>query len=303
MKSLIIGYGSIGQRHAKILKRLSSEVAVMSNRAIDYVNSFSNLETAILNYKPDYIVLANKTSEHYQILKELTELEFKGCVLIEKPLFDHIKEIPDNNFSLIAIGYNLRFHKLVIKLKALLNNIKLVTSTIYVGSYLPNWRTSIDYRQSYSARKELGGGVLRDLSHELDLVLWLFGSWTSLTASGGNYSNMEINSDDCFSIIMQTTLCPLVTVHMNYLDRSPHRSIIINTEKSTLEIDLIKNVIIVDGIAEAIECNMEETYIAEHEAIMSANLSHLCNLKEAIETLVTIESIEKAAKEKKWIKK
>lgn len=179
----------------------------------------------------------------------------------------------------------------------------VVTVTIYVGSYLPDWRSQTDYRNSYSAHRQAGGGVLRDLSHELDYVLWLFGYWRRLTAKGGKFSSLEIDSDDVYSILMETDRCPLVSIHMNYLDRVPRREIFVNTDNQTIHIDLCQNKMEINQSQEAITLERDATYRSEHQAILDGHLATLCSLEEARETLLTIEASEQAAISHSWIER
>lgn len=304
MKALIVGYGSIGQRHAKILRSLSCDIAIVSTRTVNLDDCYYDLPGALFHHKPDYVVIATRTGEHYKTIQTLIDNSFKGRVLVEKPLFDTGSKMPDNEFHFSAVAYNLRFHPIILKLKSLLNcEEKLITVTMYVGSFLPNWRSSTDYRISYSAIRNQGGGVLRDLSHELDIAYWLFGPWTHITALGGNFSDLEIDSDDAFTVIMKTNKCPVVTIHMNYLDRTPKREIIINTNLSTIKVDLIKNTIDINGNSESLEYDLNETYISEHIAMLSANKENLCSIEDAIETVLTIEAAENAALNQIWITK
>lgn len=302
MKILIIGFGSIGQKHFKILSSLSHEVAVVSNRKIYSTLYYKELKDSLIIFKPDYIVIANRTSEHFKTLKALVELNFKGKILIEKPIFECKYEIPENNFSTIGIGYNLRFHPLILKLKNLLcTKDKIISASLYVGSYLPNWRTTSDYRESYSAKKIQGGGVLRDLSHELDIALWLFGDWINLTSLGGKLSNLEIDSEDAFSILMETKKCKLVNITMNYFDRMPKREIIVNTESSSFVLDLINNNFTVNSIGEHIQYDLNETYISEHYAVINGDEDIICTPVEALKTVSLIEAAEISSKNRNWV--
>ena len=302
MNVLVIGYGSIGQRHARILTELGYRAAVVSRRSIEFAPLYSELPKALSEWKPNFVVLANRTSEHRQTMESLAEYGFQGRVLIEKPLFDHLSAIPHHCFSLAAVAYNLRFHPLLMELKSLLDNsAHLVSANIYVGSYLPEWRPNTDYRQSYSARKDQGGGVLRDLSHELDYALWLFGPWQRLTASGGHLSSLEINSDDAYTLLMETSRCPLVSIHLNYLDRVPRREIIVNTDQHTVQVNLINNTITIDGVQKSVTVARDDTYRAEQQAMLSSNTEGLCTLNEAMETLAAIEAAERASVSHIWI--
>ena len=212
MNTLVIGYGSIGQRHTRLLEELGHQVAVVSRRHVNHSPLYTNLEQGLVKWQPDYVIVANRTSEHHKTLEVLAQVKFGGLVLIEKPLFDKYTKIPQNNFSQIAVAYNLRFHPLLQELKQIVDSAsKILTVNVYVGSYLPDWRSQIDYRTSYSASKQSGGGVLRDLSHELDYTLWIFGDWQRLTAIGGKMSQLDIDSDDdAYALLIETKRCPLI---------------------------------------------------------------------------------------------
>lgn len=301
-KALVIGAGSIGQRHARILADMGCQVAIVSRRDISYVPRYDNLQPALKHWQPDYVVIANRTSEHFKALEELAHLSYSGNVLVEKPLFDSQTALPPHNFSEARVAYNLRCHPLLIKLKSLLDDAtQLVTANIFVVSYLPDWRPNTDYRQSYSAKSNQGGGVLRDLSHELDYALWLFGPWRWLTASGGRLGPLEIDSDDAYTLLMETQRCPLISIHMNYLDRIPRREIFVNTNQHTVRVDLINNTIAIDGLQESVTVAHDDTYLAEHQAMMSGKAEGLCSLGEAMETLATIEAAERAAALHIWV--
>ncbi len=304
MKALVIGYGSIGQRHARLLAELGCQVAVMSRRSIEFSPCYSDLSEALARWQPDYVVVANRTSEHHQTIEALVQYGFQGRVLVEKPLFNRSSELSTHAFSQAAVAYNLRCHPLLTKLKFFLgDSAKLVTANIYVGSYLPDWHPNMDYRQNYSAKKSEGGGVLRDLSHELDYVLWLFGPWLRLTALGGHFSQLEIDSDDACSLLMETERCPLVAIHMNYLNRVRRREISVNTAHHTVRVDLIKNTIEINGVQEAFSMELDDTYRAQHQAMLDGNIEGLCTLGEAMETLFTIEAAEQAALSYRWIER
>jgi len=301
-KTLVIGYGSIGQRHTRLLTELEYQVAVVSSRSVDFAPHYYELSQALADWQPEYIVVANRTNEHHQTIESLIKHGFQGSVLVEKPLFySHLVALT-HNFSHGAVAYNLRCHPLLIKLKSLLDDsAELVTANIYAGSYLPDWRPNTDYRQSYSAKRDQGGGVLRDLSHELDYALWLFGPWRRLTALGGHQSYLEIDSDDTYTLLMEMERCPSVSVQMNYLDRIPRREILVNTNQHTIQVDLINNSITIDGDQEFVTVAQDDTYRAEHQAMLTGNAEGLCTFEEAMEILLTIDSSERAAMHHTWI--
>lgn len=302
MKSLIIGFGSIGQRHARVLRDLGCDVAVVSRRNVDYPRAYRVVETALSEWKPDYVVIADRTSEHFNTLQTLTQLGFRGRVLVEKPLFDRWRTPPDHAFAQIAVGYNLRFNPLLTRLHEFLAGQALIVAAhVYVGHYLPQWRAASDYRQSYSAERQEGGGVLRDLSHELDYILWLFGPWLRLAALGGHFSRLEIDSDDVFSLLLATKRCPVVSVHMNYLDHKHRREIIVHTGDHSVRTDLIGGGYEVDGHGETLVLERDATYRAEHQAMLDGDQTVLCSFEEGLETTGTIDAAERAVARSEWI--
>lgn len=302
MRALVLGYGSIGARHTRLLGEAKCSVAVLSRRSIDVTPCYSELAHALSDWKPEYVVVAERTSEHRPTLDGLIHYGFLGRVLVEKPLFDRALPLPPHNFSVAAVAYNLRCHPLLVRLKSLLEDAGgLVAANVYVGSYLPAWRPNRDYRQSYSASREQGGGALRDLSHEIDYTQWLFGSWRRLTASGGHVSDLDIDSDDAYTLLMETQRCPLIAVHMNYLDRAPRREIIVHTNRHSIRVDLIENTILIDGDQETVSVAQDDTYRAEHHAMLTGDVKELCTLEEGMETVMTIEAAERAAAAHVWI--
>ena len=304
MKALVIGYGSIGQRHARLLAEMGCQVAVVSRRAIEFTPHYFELRKALADWQPAYVVVANRTSEHYQTLGLLAGQGFQGRVLVDKPLFDRPLQVPAHSFALAAVAYNLRCHPLLLRLYDFLKGqARLVAAHLYVGKHLGQWRPNTDYRQSYSARRQEGGGVLRDLSHELDYAMWLFGPWRRLTALGGHLSSLEIDSDDAYSLLMATERCPMVTIHLNYLDRTPRREILVHTHDHTVRVDLIGDVYEVDGARETIAVEPDTTYRAEHQAMLEDDSKGVCSLVDAIETLITIEAAERAAATHTWVER
>ena len=301
MNVLIIGYGSIGSRHARLLSELGNKVSILSKHETDFNKSYKSIAQALESEKPDYIVIANKTGEHYPAFVELANYDYQGVVLVEKPLFHRLTDIPDNNFKKIFVAYNLRFHPIIQKLKELLQDEKIISVNVYAGQYLPDWRPGTDYRLSYSSQKKYGGGVLRDLSHELDYLNWLFAGWTSLTALGGHYSELEIDSNDIFNILMTTNLAPIVNVQLNYLDRTTRREIIINTDSFTVKADLISNTLQINNEIKEYNVNRDQTYINLHKAVLADNTQYLCSLDEGLEVLRLIEAAELSIQKRMWI--
>lgn len=304
MRVIVVGYGSIGARHAKILKSMDCQIAVVSRHGTDQYRCYTNLELAIASEKPEYIIIANKTVDHYQTLQKLVDVEFHGKVLMEKPLFDTLINLPTHGFQHVFVGYNLRFHPLIQRLKVEIASQKILTTHAYVGQYLPNWRPSQNYIHSYSVKKCEGGGVLRDLSHEADYCNWLLGGWDRVVALGGHFSSLAGDSEDAVGLLITMKKCPMTMLHLNYFDRQFHREIIVNTEEHTYTVDLVKGNLFVDTeLVEHIELDRDYTYLAQHRAILSDQHESLCTLEQGFDVVTMIHGAEQSMREQKWVKK
>lgn len=299
MKACVIGYGSIGKRHCQILKEKGVEVLVVSRHSTETSAFYPDFPSCFAkNPDLDYVIIANETSHHKKTLNEVHTL-FKGKILVEKPLFN---QNTDNDLKdsekRIFVAYNLRFHPIIQKIKEAIINTKVLSVHVYVGQYLPNWRPGTDYSLSYSAKEELGGGVLRDLSHELDYCHWLFGNWKNLFAIGGKFSELNISSDDTCSVIYSAERSPVVTINLNYLDHLIQREIIINTTEWSLKADLIKGTININNEITQFPVDRNQTYSALHKAMMN-NQKDICTYKEGMKIMSMIDEIHKFQKREK----
>jgi predicted dehydrogenase len=234
-------------------------------------------------------------------LCDLAEIGFHGTVLVEKPLLHEIYDLPKNKFKNIWVGYNLRFHPLIQKLRRVIEKEPAISVHVVAGQYLPHWRPTQDHRSSYSARRQEGGGVLRDLSHELDYVTWLFGPWKRITALGGHFSPLEIDSDDVFSIMMSGDNCPIVNIQINYLERVPVRELLINTTNNSIKLDLIEGTFLLNGEGDQVKLARNDTYRAQHEAILNQSIDSLCSLEEGMDRVRLIDFAEQAVDKKVWV--
>jgi predicted dehydrogenase len=302
MKVAVVGAGSIGQRHQRLLQELGHEVDVISKSSKSA--KYKSLADALTQENFEYVVLASQTSQHFADLSVLIEKNFVGSVLVEKPIFDRSEKLKPNRFKLLAVGYNLRFHPAIIWLQETLPQLGAISSAnLYVGQYLPNWRPDSDYRNSSSAKVDSGGGVLRDLSHELDLVQYIFGDWNKLTAIGGKFSDLEIQTDDTFSILLQTDRCSAVSVQMNYSDRLRQRLIAVNGNNGTIQIDLVRNSATFNDSQKSFDVQPDSTYVSQHIAVIHNQNLSICSFADALKVVATIEAVEKSAKKSKWITK
>ncbi|EKD55013.1 MAG: Oxidoreductase protein [uncultured bacterium] len=273
----------------------------MTGQKITRFNCYTNLQDA-LAMPTDLIVIANATYLHYSTLVDVIRCHYQGVVLVEKPLFYNMEFLPNNKIKKILVGYNLRFCEALHFLKKILQEEKLISFSVNVGHHLPLWRKDTDYRQCYSAKKSQGGGVLRDLSHELDYSLWLCGACIQVTSVGGKYSELDIDCEDVYSILMRCTECPVVNIQINYLDRVKRRDIIIHTQKHTIYVDLLKGKVMIDDVVAFVSDDaLTNSYIRQHEAIVANDWDTFCSYAEGLKIVKLIEQIEKANHTQQWV--
>lgn len=297
-RALVVGYGSIGQRHARLLTELGCEVSVVSRRELAGISRFASVEAAVAQFVPDYVVVANETFAHAPTVEHLRASGFKGKLLIEKPLGGHVDA---EQFAICAVGYNLRFHPALAALSDALIGAPIVSMQIYCGQYLPEWRPQSDYRMSYSADPARGGGVLRDLSHELDYLLWLGGGLRRIAAIGGRFGNLGIASDDCWALLLELERCRCATLQINYLDRPGRRQIVVNAQEHTYAVDLMRGTFVCDGSEQTLAPQRDDTYLAQHRAMLADDAARLCSVAEAARVMQLIAAAEGAAERRSWI--
>jgi len=288
---LIVGYGSIGQRHKINFERLGADVAVVSRRPIDGLNFFSDIGEALADFKPELILICTETSRHYKDFFDIQKYDYLGRVIIEKPIFDS-SEISKSIIRKedIYVAYNLRFYLPLQILKKELAQKNIVSSHIYAGQYLPNWRSSVDYRGTYSAHVDRGGGVTLDLSHELDYALWLFGRIKRSCGIKGKCSSLDIDSDDVSGFLLQFENCGLSTIQLNYLDHVKQRFIIVNTDTETYQLDFIKGDLFCNGRKLIGGVDVSQSYENMAKSIMENDFSIFTTYNEALDVLKLIEA-------------
>lgn len=213
---LIVGLGSIGTRHARIVRKLIPGVRIIALRhrnspdmsAPDIDACVTSMAEALKSC-PQAAVIANPASLHLEVALPLARAGVH--LLIEKPISSTVHgvaeliEVCRAKGIVLMTGYNLRFLPSLNRFRELLkeNRIGRVLSVrCEIGQYLPSWRPDADYRLGVSARRELGGGALLELSHELDYLRWIFGEVDWVKATLSRQSSLEIDVEDSVHLIL-----------------------------------------------------------------------------------------------------
>jgi len=294
--ALVIGYGSIGKRHAGILAEMNrvSTVTVLSHQENIPYKKINGLEQ-VTQLDPDYIVIASNTALHHLQLAELEKRLSNKVILVEKPLFEKYYELKPTHNS-VWVGYVLRFHPVVQFIRKEIDQKTIWNVNLFCGSYLPDWRPGQDYHKTYSAQKDGGGGVLLDISHELDYCRWLFGDIEIDYVYSSKVSDLNIETDDMLILNGHTNTGTQVQMNLNYFSRIPLRQIVIDGKGISIQADIIANkaTINLNGTLQEhawADFEIDTIYREEHESVLSSDNSTACTFEEGVETMQLIEKI------------
>ena len=188
----------------------------------------------------DVVFVTNPTSMHYETVMRLAP--HTKSFFIEKPVFDStdidkkIFKVIENKHSYVACP--LRYNAVIQYVKKNIELNKVFATRVISSSYLPDWRPGQDYRKTYSAHRELGGGVGIDLIHEWDYLTWLFGTPTQCKSIQTKISNLEIDSDD-LAIYIGKNNHTTFELHLDYFGRKPIRTLDLFTDEDTIHCNLL----------------------------------------------------------------
>ena len=300
LKCLVIGYGSIGKRHALLLSKLygQNSVFILSKKKIKNYKSFNKIND-ITKVNFDYIVICSPTSVHYSQIKFIDKNFKNKIILVEKPLVHKSInfKIENNKFF---VGYNLRFHPLIELIKKKIERKKVFSSIINCSSFLPDWRKNINYRNTYSSKKNMGGGVLLDLSHELDYFQFIFGN---LTMKNINFtkinkiSNLKVNTED--NALIQGNINKMdYIININFFSKNLNREIILETFDETIKADLLNYTLEINSKKnksfKKIKIKPRDTYLEQHLDILNNKpTKKACSFNDGLDLVDLIDQIKK----------
>ena len=253
LKIIIIGFGSIGRRHlhniSTIMKRRGIEYSIdllrsgkgntideTSAKMVDKIYYYG--DTIPVNY--DIAFITNPTFMHFETIKYF--LDKANHMFIEKPVFNQsnlpIETLILNKNSIYYVACPLRYSNVIQYLKKNIDISKVYCARAISSSFLPEWRAGADYRNTYSAHREQGGGVSIDLIHEWDYLVSLFGLPEQVYNIKGKFSDLEIDSDD-LSVYIAKYPHMAVELHLDYFGKKSIREIQLFMQDDTLVGDLI----------------------------------------------------------------
>ena len=188
----------------------------------------------------DVVFVTNPTSIHYETLKK-----FKAhtkSFFIEKPVFDST-EVEESIFEELKgidcyVACPLRYNPVLQYVKNQINLDEVFAVRAISSSYLPEWRPGQDYRQCYSAHRDMGGGVGIDLIHEWDYLTNFFGMPDKCYSIQDKISNLEIDSDD-IAIYIAKVGNKTIELHLDYFGRKATRILELYTADDTIKCDIL----------------------------------------------------------------
>jgi len=255
-KILVVGFGSIGQRHVEnILSNYNAKVIVYTKRTD--LKSYQKKGVVVVHsldeaftYKPNIGFVTNETSHHVEIAIKLANAGMD--LFFEKPLshsmhnVQRLYKIIQEKKLITQIGCNMRFHPCIQKIKKVVDGDilgRIISVQVESGSYLPDWHPYEDYRVGYAARNDLGGGIALTCIHELDYLYWFFGDVDKIFSITGKYSDLEVTADDLSVMILHFKNNIIGEVHLDYFQRPDFKSCKIKGTKGILYWDSISNTV------------------------------------------------------------
>jgi predicted dehydrogenase len=279
---LVLGAGSIGTRHTRNLMVAGAHVTVADPDVGRARSAGADGSVAFDGTVPggyDGVVVASPTREHGP--QALAALDTDAKVLVEKPVtaeLDDLDRLVKAGADRLMVGYNLRFHEPVARLVGMVGQGRagrVRSLRLWFGSWLPDWRPAVDYRQTYSARRELGGGVLNDAIHELDLLCWLVpdGDLTVAGAVVDRLGPLDIDVEDTVKAVIRAGSGPVAEISLDYLSRRYRRGIEVVGDDATIRLDWSRAVLEIED-AEGVESQpaqvpVDRSYEAEARAFLA----------------------------------
>jgi predicted dehydrogenase len=254
---LVVGAGSIGRRHLRNLRALGVETLAACDPASNNlaeavkessVEAYDDFGQALQATRPEVVFVCTPPVSHVSIA--LQAVRHGAHVFIEKPLSNELEGVDEligllrTTQRVAQVGYNLRFHPGLQKVKELVDKGtigRVLWARIEAGQYLPDWRPGRDYRLNYTARRDQGGGIILDGSHELDYAIWIMGRPSEVQCMAGRVSSLETDVEDCATLLLRFETGAQADVHMDFVQRGYARACKIAGEDGSVLWDYEQN--------------------------------------------------------------
>jgi predicted dehydrogenase len=326
MRLVVIGTGSIGQRHCRNLAALGHEVLAWDPdaarrreaAAIAGVAAAESLAAA-LGERPDAALVCAPPSLHVGLAR--AALAAGAHVFVEKPIAHAGGEVPAliedaaRRGKLLVVGFNLRFLPSLRRVRALIEDKRagrVLAARAEFGGYLPDWRPGRDYRDGYAVSAALGGGVLLDAIHELDYLGWLFGEAAEVLCTAAHLSDLAGDTEDWAEVTVRFASGVLAHAHLDYLQRAYRRNLQVIGDAGVIVWDYPTHSVAVHGPggppevedARAAEGAANDMYVEEMRHFVrcvEGRESPLVDGREALRSLRLVEAAKRSSRERRWV--
>jgi spore coat polysaccharide biosynthesis protein SpsF len=310
--ALIIGSGSIGQRHIANLKKIGiNNITALRSKKGFYKElpqelGVNEIESwyQVKNIKPDIAIISNPSSLHIDTALKIFN-NVKG-IFIEKPLSNNLtgcKELIDtlNDKKITSfIGHNLMFHPIIKEISQFINENdigKIINIQCQVGQWLPDWHPYENYLEAYYARKDLGGGVALSLIHEIHLALEFAGLSTHVFGEITEYQQLNLDVDVCSDLMIKHKSGAVSQIHLDFLQKASHRSGLFTFEKAWIFYDFNKMEVTTQKINEEPHKSYKNSDYDSNNMYIDELKEFICmveegRLKHKYDALSSLESIK-----------
>jgi len=324
LKILVVGYGSIGKRHVRNLLKFPKIQILICTKKRDLkvdkkrIKIFDKLEEA-LKEKPSAALVTNITNQHISTAINIAK---QGIHLfVEKPLsgseyrISDLSKIVRERKLITLIGCNLRFNPCIKKISEIISKGgigRVICAQVECGTFLPDWHPLENYRLGYSARKDMGGGVILTVIHEIDYLYWLFGNVKGVISISGKYSDLELDVEDLSASILKFKNGVIAELHLDYFQQPNSRKCKIIGTHGTITWDEDTNLVKVYHIKNKrwkISLNQSkydnnQEYVDEIKHFLrciTKKEKSINDLKQGIDTLKIALAIKKSSKNKRMV--
>jgi predicted dehydrogenase len=304
MKFLIAGLGSIGRRHLNNLVSLGeSDITLcrtgkskLPDQELKEFPVVMNLKSALAQ-SPDAVIISNPTALHMEIAIPAAEA---GChLLLEKPIshsLDRVEEFQSivmQRGVKVLVGYQFRFHPGLQNIRRMIGEGIIgrpLSIHAHWGEYLPDWHPWENFRQSYSARADLGGGVILTLSHPIDYLRWIFGEVEQVWAFTSQSKELELDVEDTAEIGLRFESGTLGNLHLDYNQRPTSHRLEIVGMKGTIQWDYVEGSTRVYRVENHVWDTIPTPQGFERNDMFLAQMRHFLEmLKGKVDPLCTLE--------------
>lgn len=318
-RCVVVGAGSIGRRHLRNLADAGVDAIALrtmqgQSGTLDLCRSVQSWQE-VKSFAPTVAIIANPTAMHVDAALIATQM---GChILVEKPVADRVESAMQLQTAVTKrrttalVGYQYRFHPTLRIARQWVQDGaigEIVSAHAHWGEYLPDWHPAENHRVGYSARRDLGGGVVLTLSHPMDYLRWILGEVKAVNAMIARRPGLTVDVEDVAAMTLRMENGAIVTVSLDYLERPARHTLYITGSTGTIFWDAATGVVRVRRHGESNDLIAQLEPAFERNSMFVEELRHflacvrgeeapVCTLKDGARSVAIAEAVFRAARE------